>query len=320
MTSLSLSLSLPPLLLLSLSISCRPNPPSDPLPSTYPYLPLGSLGYGVNIVTLSPFVQQVINFTYDDVSLYYDPNATFTSMLVPDQIAVLPNPTSDITANVYASQQEYYDSKTFGIGLGDVWGIGGAAFSLSGSVQKTMTTIGDGAWVYAEASQNIVLFTAQVDTWEPAVTPEFYAAVTALSSPADYDSFISTWGTHVAVSASLGGRWYASAYFPQSYVEQVSSLSIGLSMKLQLNQQRSGSVSFGAQYNHVLSTSSVGHVISSFPPGSFPFFVDLSEYSLFTSLSLSVCVCLSLSFSFPFFLSLSLCRASSQRRISWSTV
>lgn len=154
-------------------------------------------------------ILQVVNFTFADQRLFFDPNATVPTTLVPDQVTVLPNSYADVTAEVYLSEQDYYSSSTYGLGVGDSWTIQGAALSGSTTVQYTFGQMNNGEYAYASAYELITVYEAQLSAVKPVVTDAFRKAVDGLQTQADYDKFVSLWGTHVMVSATIGGRSFA---------------------------------------------------------------------------------------------------------------
>lgn len=108
------------------------------------------------------------------------------------------------------SSLDYYDSKTYGIGLGVGWTSAGAAFSAEGEVMEVTSTMNTNNYAHISAVQEISIYSAQLSEVNLTVTKTFYDAVQRLpngtSSGPAYDDFVADWGTHVITSSVMGGR------------------------------------------------------------------------------------------------------------------
>jgi len=192
------------------------------------------LGQGYNLLLGNPrgwtgtldsgFQQSVLELTFDS-------GLTVGTWTVPDDTDAVE---VHNCATSFASQQirgsESYSSSLKTSVSADFEGWG-AAFSASAAYQHVEEGTSSDNSVYMQASATCSVYSVQVNTFAPPrVTQNFLLGVQHLpttydaANAADFNLFVSTFGTHVMHGAEFGGQWGQVSKFSQSsWANMISS-------------------------------------------------------------------------------------------------
>jgi hypothetical protein len=175
---------------------------------------LDKVGLGLNIISGELTYRPLVEFHYDNGQTWLDPydhTATPRMYNVPDEVSVIPTPSSSLKAGsfVFTNTQDFvsFISQNFAKGSQKGFGFLGR-FSQSTTVQQMIKTYAGSSAYYSIVEQSHSLF--QLSMW-PVVTcdPRVQEYIDRLPSQFDllsYLHFINFFGTHYIYTAQYGGK------------------------------------------------------------------------------------------------------------------
>lgn len=172
------------------------------------------------IGTLDPgfiYAQNIFNFIYNESK-----TTTDGAYLIPDGTTVnsVESCSFSFSSSSIASTQSYTDSLKVHVDA-DFKYLGGS-FSSSADYQEVAKGTSSGESVYVSSYAQCATYGASID--DAPLSKEFFMDVNALSSDDSYIELIKKWGTHVASSIMMGGRYgLRSEFTHEGYNSMVSS-------------------------------------------------------------------------------------------------